>query len=169
MGDVKIRDLTEKDAEAVSFILREGFSWWFEFQRKQHRDVQWLWDRLGPDIIRENARRKSEDSKLIVAEIDGRPVGYITASSDLGPKLGEIGIVSVDPEYQRRGIGSKLMRAALDFLKSRGVRKIWTTVSSINTPAILYYIKNGFTPEGILKSHFAEGIDEICMGMFLEK
>jgi ribosomal protein S18 acetylase RimI-like enzyme len=114
-------------------------------------------------------RKKGEDRKFIVAETDGMIVGYIGASYDRGPMLGEIDVVSVDPDQHRRGIGSRLMTAALDFLKTRGARKVWVTVSSINTPAVIYYIKNGFIPEGILKSHFANGIDEICMGMFLEK
>jgi len=169
MDDVRIRDLREEDAEAVSLVLRKGFRWWFDFQRKRGKDVQWLWDALGPDGIREGARRKSDNSKFLVAEEDGKVIGYITTSYDVGSRLGDIGIVSVDPEHHKRGIGSKLMRTALNFLKSRGVRKIWTTVSAINTPAIIYYIKNGFIPEGTLKSHFAEGIDEITMGMFLEQ
>jgi ribosomal protein S18 acetylase RimI-like enzyme len=169
MDGVTIRDLREGDAEGVSLVLREGFSWWYDFQRKRGKDVQWMYDAQSPGRVRENARQRGENSKSLVAEVNDKVVGYISASYDPGPRLGVIGIVSVDPGHQGRGIGSALMRSAIEFLKAKGVRKIWTTVSTINTRAILYYLKNGFRAEGILRDHFAEGIDEIFMGMFVEQ
>jgi predicted N-acetyltransferase YhbS len=87
MDDVRIRDLGEGDAETVSIVLRRGFGWLFEFQRKRGKDVQWLLDELSPDSIRESARKKGEDRKSIVAETDGMVVGYIAASYDRGPML----------------------------------------------------------------------------------
>lgn len=167
MEEVTIRDLREEDAVAISLVLREGFSWWYDFQRKQGKDAQWMYDAQSPEHVREDAIRKDENSKSLVAEVNGKVIGYISASFNPGPRLGVIGIVSVDPEHHGRGIGTELMRAAIGFLKSKGARKVWTTVSTINTKAIIYYIRNGFMPEGVLKDHFADGIDEIFMGMFL--
>lgn len=44
-----------------------------------------------------------------------------------GIKTGTITLLSVDPEYRRKGYGSKLMQAALDDLRERGCGRIYLT------------------------------------------
>ena len=62
----------------------------------------------------------------LVAEVDGRIVGHIAFSpvtmSDGSPDWYGLGPVSVLPEYQRRGIGSALIREGLARLKDLGAR-----------------------------------------------
>jgi len=67
------------------------------------------------------------------------------------------------------GAGKLLMCRAEKFWKARGMRKISTCVSAHNRRALLYYIKNGFVPEGYRRDHFKKGIDEIILGRFLKK
>jgi putative acetyltransferase len=60
----------------------------------------------------------------LVAEVDGRVVGHIAFSpvtiSDGCPDWYGLGPVSVLPEYQRRGIGSALIREGLSRLRALG-------------------------------------------------
>jgi putative acetyltransferase len=62
----------------------------------------------------------------LVAEADGRIVGHIAFSpvtiSDGSPDWYGLGPISVLPAYQRRGIGSALIREGLSRLKDLGAR-----------------------------------------------
>ncbi len=50
----------------------------------------------------------------------------------------------IHPNYQRRGIGSALMRHVEEVAKKRGFESILLTVNRENEPAINAYRKNGF-------------------------
>jgi len=60
----------------------------------------------------------------LVAKVDGTVVGHIAISpvsvSDGATGLYGLGPLSVAPEYQRRGIGSRLVGEALGLLRERG-------------------------------------------------
>jgi putative acetyltransferase len=62
----------------------------------------------------------------LVAEVDGRVVGHIAFSpvtiSDGSPNWYGLGPVSVLPEYQRRGIGSALIKEGIKRLKDLGAK-----------------------------------------------
>ena len=62
----------------------------------------------------------------LVAEMDGRVIGHVAFSpltiSDGTPNWYGLGPVSVQPEYQRRGIGSALIREGLSRLRALGAK-----------------------------------------------
>ncbi len=69
--------------------------------------------------------------------------------------IGEYGIsregaavdtVGVDPDYQRRGIGEKLMNEFIDHLRQLGVKKINTLVNKSDTRMMQYFDSNKFIP-----------------------
>lgn len=72
--------------------------------------------------------------RVIVAEQDGRPVGFAGMLGVL------IAWLFVDPDYYRQGIGSGLLSEAIK-VTGPGAR---LTVASINQPAISLYRKFGF-------------------------
>jgi ribosomal protein S18 acetylase RimI-like enzyme len=80
--------------------------------------------------------------KFLVAEADGRLVGT-TIVDDRG-KAGSISVVMVHPDYRRRGIATKLMTSALDFIRRRKKVRAVLGVMSTNTAAIDLYVKLGF-------------------------
>jgi putative acetyltransferase len=71
-------------------------------------------------------RRAGQLTLSLIAEAQGTVVGHIAISpvsiSDRTPDWFGIGPISVLPQYQRRGIGSQLMREALGVLRQRGAR-----------------------------------------------
>ncbi len=87
-----------------------------------------------------------EDGALdlsLVAEVQGAVVGHIAFSA---ASVGEsssgwflVGPVAVLPDYQRRGIGSDLIEASLDILRSRGA------VGCVLVGAPDFYHRFGFT------------------------
>jgi putative acetyltransferase len=89
-------------------------------------------------------RRSGALSVSLVAEHDGAVVGHVAASpvsiSDGSAGWYGLGPVSVHPELQRTGIGSRLIRAALQDLRER--RAAGCVV--LGDPA--YYSRFGFVP-----------------------
>lgn len=100
-----------------------------------------------PHIV--NALRKAGALTVsLVAEIDGVVVGHAAISpvtiSDGTPGWFGLGPVSVVPEYQRRGVGSALIRATLGELYERG----GAGCVVLGEPG--YYRRFGFAPDARL-------------------
>jgi putative acetyltransferase len=72
-----------------------------------------------------NALRKAGKLTIsLVADCDGTVVGHVAVSpvsiSDGTPEWFGLGPISVVPEHQRHGVGSRLMREALRILRENG-------------------------------------------------
>ena len=57
------------------------------------------------------------------------------------------------PEFRGKGIGSRLVEAALDKAWEFGLEKVELEVYTINEPAIALYRKHGFVEEGLHKNY----------------
>ncbi len=102
-----------------------------------------------------------------VAVEDGRVIGYIRGSvKKCG--LGSLEVVGVSPNAFSKGVGTALMKELEKFWRRHKMRKVYTCVSAHNTKALIYYIRNGFVPEGYQRNHFRDGVDEIMLGRFLK-
>ena len=92
---------------------------------------------------------ESNSGELDFAIEDGEPVGYILYSWRVTPlktkkKVGTIYDLFVLREYRGRGIGSSLMKGAIDNLKNHNVEIVRINVLSRNINAIHLYEKFGF-------------------------
>lgn len=85
-------------------------------------------------------------SLWIVAEDDGRVVGYVGSQSVLG--WADMMNLAVDPEYRQRGIGKTLVTELIDRLKENEVTCLTLEVRVSNAPAIDLYIGLGFVQVG---------------------
>ena len=77
------------------------------------------WGYLPSDIRR---FMEWEPDGCFIAEIDRKYVGHVFSISY--NHLGWIGLLRVDPKHRNRGIGSELMRKAISYLRSKGVKTI---------------------------------------------
>jgi len=64
--------------------------------------------------------------------------------NNLETKTGFITSVIIDKEYHKNGIGSELIKNAINYAKEKGFKKITLEVFSNNVLAIKLYSKNGF-------------------------
>jgi ribosomal protein S18 acetylase RimI-like enzyme len=89
----------------------------------------------------------SEDVSVWVAESERGLVGFIGVKTDEETRLGEVYIIAVDPAYQRSGMGTALMRLALDELANAGmtVAMVETGGDPGHAPARDLYEQIGFT------------------------
>jgi GNAT superfamily N-acetyltransferase len=82
------------------------------------------------------------DQVVIVAEIDGRPVGYAWAHREEDPEIewdAELISMHVLPELKRRGIGRNLFTTVAKRLKEQGCKSLYLWVLEENHPARKFY------------------------------
>jgi ribosomal protein S18 acetylase RimI-like enzyme len=72
---------------------------------------------------------------------DGQGLAWVDEHT---PQLG----IALEPAFQRRGLGERLMRAALDAAAAQGVAQVALTVHPEN-PAIRLYERCGFVRQGL--------------------
>lgn len=67
-----------------------------------------------------DACRATGKYHTLVAELDGHAVGFI--AYELKGETGEVVLLAVHPEFQRRGMAMLLNQAALDAMKAAGMK-----------------------------------------------
>ena len=63
----------------------------------------------------------AEDTNVWVAIDAGSTVGFVAVKLHLEDSMGEIYMVAVDPDFQDHGIGTTLIKFALDWMKEAGM------------------------------------------------
>jgi ribosomal protein S18 acetylase RimI-like enzyme len=91
----------------------------------------------------------------LVAEVDGRPVGFIMARVDLGEygradPAAIMDTIGVDPDYRDRGVGRALLSQLLANLGTLRVEKILTEVDWTDGELLSYFERCGFQPSSRL-------------------
>ena len=75
-------------------------------------------------------------------EEEGRIVGFAIGDG----KTGELSVIAVLPEFEGRGIGSRLLAAVEGWLISQGKEELWLWTSSDRKKrAFAFYLKHGWT------------------------
>lgn len=93
-------------------------------------------------------------SKIWIAELEGRPVGYAQLMLDAPrPELADSAATEVnrfylDPSLHGRGVAAAMMSHCMDEARALGARWIWLAVWSENPRAIAFYRKVGFEKIG---------------------
>ncbi len=103
---------------------------------------------------------QSEPDGLLVSEADGAVVGYVIASAEGGTGL--IISIAVSKTRRGRGVGSMLMRAALDYLSGK-VKRVDLQVSLKNKEAIDLYRKFSFQERRRIPGYYSNGDDALAM------
>jgi len=80
---------------------------------------------------------------VVIAEYNNRIVGFITFSNDF-EGVSAIGLVAIDKDYQRIGIGANIMNECIKFC-IKGKKTTLTVATQLNNfPAVKLYEKFGF-------------------------
>jgi GNAT superfamily N-acetyltransferase len=82
-----------------------------------------------------------------VAEVDDRIVGFAVGNA----QTGNIWALFVEPQHEGRGLGRRLHDAMVDWLWSRGLRRLWLTTEA-GTRAQRFYEAAGWSKRGALPS-----------------
>ena len=148
---VDIREFREGDLETIVEFSLRAWSPVFSSVRDVLGDDIFL--RLHPDwkANQEDAVRSSctsDDRDVFVAVASGRPVGFVAiALNAFHERMGVIDIIGVDPDFQRRGVCSRLTEFATEHMRNRGmdIAVVETGGDPGHAPARAAYETAGFT------------------------
>jgi len=135
----------------------------FTYSYHYHDGVVKLWQEVSPDtspwnepnyVI--NAKLAVQPELFFVAVQDDKVIGTVMAGYD--GHRGWIYSLAVNPKYQRKGIGTALMKHAEESLLSMGCAKVNLQIRSNNSIVQKFYRELGYNTE-----------DRISMGKRLIK
>ncbi|MBR9691312.1 GNAT family N-acetyltransferase [Candidatus Woesearchaeota archaeon] len=135
---MEIRRAAKKDIKRISEIIKT------EYGKPPYND-KWT-DRTALKTVKEYFRHKSIFVAEIEKEIAGFIIGYVY-SYESGP-MGYVNEFIVSSEFQKRGVGKKLMKHIENYFKKKKVKKI-ALHASIKSKAYEIYKNWGYK-----KSHF---------------
>jgi ribosomal protein S18 acetylase RimI-like enzyme len=93
---------------------------------------------------------KEADKVVLVAELDGKVVGYAYAGMEgydymaLRGPAGALYDILVDPEYREHGIGRTLLEATIAALAEQGAPRVVLSTAEKNEPAQRLFARAGF-------------------------
>lgn len=123
---------------------------------------------------RKRLLQRPEGLYSLVACVDGEVVGCLGLETPTRPRMRHVGTIgmAVRDDWQGKGIGTALMRAALDLADNwLGLTRVELTVFTDNAAAIALYEKFGFEVEGTHRRHaFRDGeyVDAYSMARLRE-
>ena len=85
-----------------------------------------------------------ESGVSFLALEDGKPIGFALGRLR-DPENGWLQAVAIDPDYRRRDLGTKLVQALINGMRSKGVKNIHTIVSWRDWGMLSFLNSLGFT------------------------
>jgi len=138
--DIKVRNMEEKDIDSVLKIEKESFS------------VPWSRDSFVLEVT------KNMLAKYIVAELDGKTVGY--GGIWLIIDEGHVTNIAVAKDYRGLGIGNKIVEGIIKICADRNIRSITLEVRKSNNVAQNLYKKYGFKGYGIRSRYYSDNNED---------
>lgn len=146
---MEIRPFDETDLDVVVSLSLRAWKPVFDslegaMDADVYRELHPDW-RAGQKEAVEAACR-DDDTHVWIAREDSRVVGFTALKLHPDDRLGEIYMIAVDPDYQRRGIATALTNHALDWFAGAGmtVAMVETGGDAGHAPARRAYEAVGF-------------------------
>lgn len=94
------------------------------------------------------------EQQNLVAEVDGALAGLVSLALHHGDLA--IVLLSVYPEHQGHGVGSALVKAAVERAGAKGLPCVKVAVSNDDVPSFSFYQRNGFVIDSIERGMLAD-------------
>ncbi len=162
---IEIRKATPKDANAVASFFRQNLPYFPYVGRKEYPKSK---KKRFIDAI------KKKEAIFCLAFAENRVIGVC---SFFHKKRGRIRIrgdagITISPQWQGKGVGTKLLKALIKEARKKGLRKLEAEVICKNKPSVALFKKVGFKLEGKKRKTFITDdrkiIDTYVMGLVLK-
>lgn len=143
---VTVRPAIEADRETLIDLVVRGFADVTVHRRREERYGVIggrTWDEWKADDM-----RAIDVANVVIAEIDGKAVGFATFHVNEETRIGSVGNNAVLPEYRSRGIGGLLHARVLECIEAAGMEfaQVSTGLDEGYVPARRMYERQGFQP-----------------------
>ena len=155
MPQIEIRPATSDDIPrliALDHSYESERVWQMDVQHENGQiDIQFREARLPrrvrvtyPRPLQPLADDWSKRDAVLVATLNGEPIGYAILAARLASQTAWITDLAVAPRWRRQGIGSALVLAAQEWALQRQNRRVLLETQPKNYPAIQLAVKLGF-------------------------
>lgn len=100
----------------------------------------------GPRLEQSEVEQKLEQGNFLLAEADGRLNGCVYV--EMRGERSYLGLLSVDPDCQKGGLGSLLMSEAEEHCRHRGSQFMDILIVSVRTELSPFYQHRGYSQTG---------------------
>lgn len=121
-------------------------------------------NRAGRERWTRDRLRESQEhpfGEILVEDVEGRVAGHVIALVVAGEA--EIISLAVDPDHQRRGVGTRLLGACLQRWDEAGIERVVLEVRVDNAAAIALYRGASFVRVGERQAYYADGTDALIL------
>jgi GNAT superfamily N-acetyltransferase len=134
MSSSTVRTATEADATKIADVINRAFSVVEQFFVDG--------DRITEVEVRDDLRKGT----FLLSEADGQIDGCVYVEPNLNRAY--LGLLSVDPGLQQKGLGSMLLNAAEDYCRKLGCDSMDIKVVNLRSDLPGFYNKRGYVETG---------------------
>jgi GNAT superfamily N-acetyltransferase len=113
-------------------------------------------DRTNPEKV----RALMQKGKFLLTEDAGALAGCVYV--ELRDERGYFGLLAVDPELQRSGLGSRLVAAAEEYCRAAGCHFMDLTIVNLRTELPPFYQRLGYVESGTLPFPSEQDANQPC-------
>jgi len=145
LEDVVIRTYREEDRQALKDLTVASFT-----NVSIDKNIEDRFGKLNHTTWQERKASHIDDDiaanaeGVLVAEYEGRIIGYITVVLNRATKLGRIPNMAVDAKYRGLGLGAQLIEASFDYMRTEGMKHAKIETLDQNPVGQHLYPKMGF-------------------------
>ncbi len=134
MHDAPFRQAEPTDAEAIAALVNAAF-------RVERFFIEG--DRTNPEQV----RTLLESGVFLLAEEGGKLAGCVYV--ELRGAQGYFGLLAIDPERQKTGLGKRLVAAAEAYCRAAGCREMELQIVNVRAELPGYYQRLGYQETGV--------------------
>jgi GNAT superfamily N-acetyltransferase len=134
MPELPLRKSESKDAEAIAAVINAAF-------RVERFFIDG--DRTNPDHI----RSLLQTGVFLLAEESSQLIGCVYV--ELRGAQGYFGLLAIDPERQKTGLGKHLVAAAEDYCRAAGCQEMELQIVNVREELPGFYQRLGYCETGI--------------------